>query len=280
MLGLIYRFICSLEYYYEKEKHVMECIMGKKVVVSIFFIGLIISQASIGWTADTTAASAYNWTGFHVGVNAGYGLNSNNDVTLQPVSASFVPVFTAGDVASPELKSHGFLGGGQIGYDYQFTKSWLVGVEADLQLADIHDSSTGSTPGVPGFVPEQTYIEQKLKWLGTFRGRLGALPIDTLLVYVTGGLAYGESSKTATISFPSIPQLYSGHKCLTQPGGVAGGGIEWAFWKNVSIKVEYLYYSLSTDTVTISTVNGPSGTASAQFDTKGSIIRTGLNYKF
>ena len=129
-------------------------------------------------------------------------------------------------------------------------------------------------------MPEQTYIQQKLKWLGTFRGRLGALPLDRLLVYVTGGLAYGESSKTATISFPSISQLYSGHKCLTQQGGVIGGGLEWAFWKNMSINVEYLYYSLGTDTVTISTVTGPSGAASAQFETKGSIIRTGLNYKF
>jgi outer membrane immunogenic protein len=155
------------------------------------------------------------------------------------------------------------------------------GLEADIQYADLHDSQAATAQGSGGFAPEETSVDQRIKWLGTVRARLGVLPIDRLLLYVTGGLAYGRAERTATIAFPIIPQTFSGSENTTQAGWTAGGGVEWAFFKNWSVKAEYLYYDLGKKDVDIVTVaSSVAGTASGTFETKGHIVRAGLNFRF
>ena len=112
------------------------------------------------------------------------------------------------------------------------------------------------------------------------RGRIGYLPINRLAIYATGGLAYGDSHNSASIAFPAIPQLYSGESSDTNVGWTVGGGVEYFLCSNVSVKAEYLFIDLGSETVLINKVVGPTGVASAKFDNSHNIIRMGINYKF
>jgi outer membrane immunogenic protein len=149
---------------------------------------LLSSAALLGLTAGamaadlpSTAAPApmiavpiFTWTGFYVGVNAGYGWSSNDDATFVPG----VGVVDADD-------DGGFVGGAQIGYNHQIGM-FVLGAEADIQWADIG--------GNAGFVhPVLGYIEDDSdEWFGTLRARAG-VALDRALVYATGGLAFGDS---------------------------------------------------------------------------------------
>jgi outer membrane immunogenic protein len=113
----------------------------------------------------------------------------------------------------------------------------------------------------------------KLDYFGTLRGRYGYLFTPTLLVYGTGGFAYGG---TGTSSL------------TTTPGGwAAGGGLECMFLPHWSLKVEYLYYELAKQTSNFGTLtqNFPGGTGSTAvthftIEPKGGVVRVGVNYLF
>ena len=107
----------------------------------------------------------------------------------------------------------------------------VVGVEADIQAADVQGTFHGTTDnGLVGFA------RQDLEWFGTVRGRLG-WAFDHTLVYGTGGFAYGrvEDSTFGT----ALGQSISMRSDDNRTGYVVGGGIEYAFDRNLSMKVEY-----------------------------------------
>ena len=142
-----------------------------------------------------------------------------------------------------------------------------------------------------------------LDYVGTVRGRLGWLFTPTLLLYGTGGLAYGgvtlntatQVSNTAFyISNWNVSPGFGGvNYSNTQVGWTAGGGLEWMFWPNWSAKVEYLYYDLGSVTqsfalpiTTTYTYEGNQYNDAALFGGQvrarlnGNIVRAGLNYHF
>jgi outer membrane immunogenic protein len=223
----------------------------------------------------------WNWTGFYVGANAGYTW-SDHGVDLSPTSGD-VPalISSTGQVpGSINLKRDGFIGGGQIGYNWQFT-NWLVGLEADVQGTSVNNTALVHT-AVPGMFPVDNTVSSKLEALGTVRGRIGFLPHTNWLIFVTGGLAYGEVKNSATI-FDFLPLSFSGNSSEWKTGWTLGGGTEWAFARNWSAKVEYLYYDLGKTTVTLSRVVGDpafGGTFAARFTNNGHIARAGINYHF
>ena len=278
----------------------------------------------------------FSWTGAYIGGNAG---------------ASFHPSAPA------------FSGGGQIGYSYQVNPNWVLGVEADLQTANIRrQTSSGqafptSVPGAPfvcqlgnparetlparsfdltdptnlfaGLVqtvtgartvstPEQcaalfsnpTFratvtgafgaiaplvtltnsptavlygLSGALDWFGTLRARLGFEVTNGLLLYVTGGLAYGEgrlayttttsTTVTALNPFLTPTQTTFSSFVTTQDrillGYAIGGGAEYAFHRNWSVKGEYLYVDL-----------GDAGMGTQSVNFKTSVVRFGVNYRF
>jgi len=132
-------------------------------------------------------------------------------------------------------------------------------------------------------------VARRLDYLGTARGRLG-LSFGPALLYATGGLAYGRTdlAYTGTIGFPIAPTVVlsgTSSNSRTSLGYALGGGLEYAFWKNWSIKAEYLYYNLGRHSTTISgsftnfaPPTGGFSTASVRDD--GHIVRAGLNYRF
>jgi outer membrane immunogenic protein len=228
------------------------------------------------------------WTGFYVGLNAGGTWSDSNSVdtasfaTIPGTAALFANLASA---SVPVGQSGGFIGGGQIGYNWQFSNNFVAGIEADIQGV-AHSGNSGSA--ATAFFPVVTTLSstKTLDYLGTVRGRLGYLVTPTLLAYGTGGLAYGGVSSNTSIQQFGLTNgfvgLGAGNFSDTRVGWTAGGGVEWMFWPNWSAKAEYLYYDLGSVTYAGSLNVGPIGYAiplsTARFN--GHIVRAGVNYHF
>ncbi len=263
--------------------------MNSKLIRTGIAAGAILASPLAVHAADLRAPSykapAYvaplsmSWNGFYGGLVAGYGFG-NSDATLASTSVSFDGPFGAGDVpGSASLNTKGFIGGLELGYNYQLG-SWLAGIEADVNYSAIKGSDTIDAGPVGPYAASTTTVEHKMDWFGTARVRFGYIPWEPLLIYATGGLAVGHVKDTAEIAFPSLVQDYSGSSSKTKFGWTAGAGVEWAFLGSWTVKAEYLYYDLGDNTVDIAVVTGPVATASATFPAKGSIGRLGVNYRF
>jgi outer membrane immunogenic protein len=259
-------------------------------------------------------AVVYEWTGFYIGLSAGggFGLGGiDNRVTSGFCNIVFVgqgcdpgQASSAAAAAVPRGfdKTHpsGFIGGGQIGYNYQM--GWFVwGIEADFSGADISGSNSKTATAIV-FDNTTTIVDtiagtanQKLDWLGTLRGRVGFVPFTPLLVYATGGLAYGHVSTDTTLSetatvtgVPVCPcsATSTASTSSTQFGWTVGGGAEWMFAPHWSLKAEFLYYDLghvSAD-MTLTELSGgvPFTTIgiTSRVNFNGDIARGGINHRF
>src|SRR5262245_34982916 len=149
------------------------------------------------------------WTGPYVGINVGYAFGAQDSASgfqIVPGEPGFDDAAIArwGNGAITRLESNlrGVFGGGQLGYNYQFPGSpWVVGVETDFQGSGVTTAAWNVAPFFdlqPPEAGEEKFdvfnYHQRVNWFGTLRGRLGWSPVTwpTLLVYVTGGLAYGD----------------------------------------------------------------------------------------
>jgi outer membrane immunogenic protein len=239
--------------------------------------------------APAEIAAVYDWTGFYVGANVGYGWgNSHTNLTSDPalVSPGFITLLGSANAAASN--SAGVIGGGQIGYNWQ-QGQWLAGLEADFSGTNVRSSNNFSGPvGVTRFV----HTEQRLDWLATFRGRIGVLAAPQLLLYATGGLAIGQvktnSSLTTTVA-NNIPACVAAAVGLcmgssdtaTKVGWTVGGGAEWALTSNWSVKAEYLYVDLGRSNSTgFDTRFTPPLPLFASTKDDFHIARVGVNYRF
>jgi len=240
---------------------------------------------------------AFTWTGFYVGVNAGYGwANNNNKNGNLPFGA--IPV--GGFFPSSGGDNGGFVGGGQVGYNYQFGvgQGVVIGAEADIDYVGIKQR-TSSVPYTFATTPGTTFFPgssgSSSGYLGTVRARVG-YAWDRILVYGTGGLAYGDvggrgnnggtavtapgfaSPFTGIVSgVPQTTFLGTSGSSGTKVGWTVGGGIEHAVWQNWTVKAEYLYYNLGSNK---NNAILPFAATSHHNDRDGNIVRVGLNYKF
>jgi outer membrane immunogenic protein len=150
----------------------------------------------------------YNWSGFYVGINGGYGFGTSS--------------WTGTD----NFNINGGLVGGTAGYNWQVGQA-VFGLEGDGDWSGIKGSTTTGCPAG---------CETRNDWLATFRGRLG-YAADRFMPYVTGGLAVGDI-KATTLGFPGID--------TTRTGWTVGGGVEFAIAGPWTAKLEYLYVDLGS----------------------------------
>jgi outer membrane immunogenic protein len=209
---------------------------------------------------------AWSWTGCYIGAQGGYSSGRTNAISAGTENG--VPDGTLGAVKVPSNTLQGGLGGGTLGCNYQFAKSWVLGVEGDGSWGSITGSSIlPSPPFFPGY--QEDFKET---WLATVRGRLG-YSFDRLLIYATGGGAFaGATIHEYAISSPST----SATDTQTLSGWIVGGGVEYAFWRHWSLKVEYLHADLGT---TRFFATFPGFTAEDRRVTDD-IVRAGINYRF
>jgi outer membrane immunogenic protein len=247
---------------------------------------------------------AFTWTGFYVGLNAGYSWN-NNDLTygFQTFDWWTGDNIWTGYPRSADVSSNGFTGGAQAGYNYQFG-AFVVGVEADIQYVDGQKTWNYANSGTftTGPLDGESYAlgltaKSGIDWLGTVRARVG-YAADRFLIYATGGLAYGNSDSSATIigttsgvtDHPFGTKYYfanwNGNNSDTKVGYAVGGGVEYAFTNNWTVRAEYLYYNLGSDTYQpLGYWDQGTGTVgnrvpSIKSEINGSLLRLGVNYKF
>ncbi|WP_448954865.1 outer membrane protein [Labrys neptuniae] len=258
---------------------------------------------------------APSWTGFYAGINAGYTWSNSNKSKVDTTGTTLVPagfsIKNDGVLGGAQVGyNYAFTNGFVIGVEAD-----LQGTNAhEKKTASSTAQSVTSGPGfvpapIPDFPPlpgivtttstSSTAVEMKkrLSWLGTIRGRVGYLATPNLLVYGTAGLAYGKVSastniaETLTQTTAFIPNFVPpltvtsngstrGSYDKTKFGWTIGGGVEWMFAANWSVKAEYLYYNLGK--ARYAQAAGLAGssqqTTHVKFD--GQIARVGLNYHF
>ena len=227
---------------------------------------------------------AFSWTGLYLGGNAGYawGESKATDVLFfDSTGGVYTPggLYAGNDVNFGNVD--GWIAGGQIGYNYQFTNNVVVGVEADFQWTGAKENlAFYATVDGPYY---QTNAE--LEWLGTVRARLG-YAFDRLLVYGTGGFAYGKVSSSTTVmgltggGAPDISTATTGSHDNVNTGWTIGGGLEYALTDNWIIRGEYLYVDLGEANVTSYLAGTPGSFVSAKADMTSNIVRAAISYKF
>ncbi len=245
----------------------------------------------------------FTWTGFYVGFNFGYTWTASPSIVagsanLVDFSAERFGLASAISASGvPSARLDGFFFGGQAGYNWQFADKLIAGFEADIQGAGVRGGGgLANVTGAPtGFAVTGGKLNRSLEYLGTARGRLGYAVTPTIMAYVTGGLAYGGANLTTTIRQSLTPSILIGNPGKGDlyenlVGWTIGAGGEMALSRNLSAKLEYLYYDLGG--LQLSTASNPlaftdpllglrlvdATNVSTRFN--GHIIRAGLNYRF
>ena len=283
-------------------------------------------------------ATAYNWTGFYAGGNAGYSwgrattnqsdVSTTSSVTecfrdstsaaltgalstivCAPNTTTTFPIVTGPTTAAAattgQSNVNGFVGGFQAGYNWQFDRQWLAGIEADIQYSG--QRGTQSDCSIAGCPVGSAFgsSSHSLKWFGTARGRLGWLPTDRILLYATGGLVYGRIDSDYVSGINGV-SLLPASTSTWRAGWTAGAGVEGAISDRWTLKAEYLYadygsYGTNLGTGAAVTTVGPfvvlnpapggppAGTRTTTTTIVGStlstrftdnVFRLGLNYRF
>jgi outer membrane immunogenic protein len=166
--------------------------MKKTAIFAAAFAALVLAapaQAAdmpIKGPVYKAAPAVFDWTGLYIGGHIGWGTENGSDAS-------------------------GVIGGVQIGYNWQFNRNWVFGVEADISATDISENT----------------IPARVDYLASVRARLG-YTWDRTMIYGTGGWG------TAQVTGAGVS--------VTGDAFTLGAGIEWAFAPRWSAKVEYMYY--------------------------------------
>lgn len=224
------------------------------------FVAVASAQAadlpSRGYAPPPAVAAAYvppvfSWTGFYVGLNGGYGWGSLGNI---------------GDTTFG--KPSGFVLGGTAGYNHQINQ-FVLGVEGDVDWANV--DSTGRTTAQVGAPPAPASVANtaSVNWMGTLRARAG-FAVDRALIFATAGYA----GASLDLKYADLTNAVGGKDSSWRNGWTVGGGIEYAFTRNLSAKTEYLYTSFGSQNVFTATPYVSRGELSM------SLVRAGVNYRF
>lgn len=208
------------------------------VLSSVFFAGLAVATAHaadavIDYQPAPVVYDSFNWTGFYVGGQLGYGFSGDNRNFYYYGAGGIAPL--ADDYYGYNTSPDGFFAGLHAGYNHQFSNQLVLGVETELNWSDVSGS---------GFYDEGGDVDEDyigtfdLKWFGSTRARVG-FAHGRLLPFLTAGVAYGkfrfDENDTADASF------FSAGGGGTLVGWSAGAGLEYALTNNWTIRGEYRY---------------------------------------
>jgi outer membrane immunogenic protein len=224
---------------------------GGAVALALLWSGTALAD---GYNSPSAAPRPFSWTGFYAGVNLGYGQH-DDDVNFTADPVVFLPGIALRDIPRTMIvNNRGMLGGAQLGYNWQVGGNWLVGVEADFDWSRLDGANSVTDVNFGIF---NTTVEHKIDSFGTLRARVGLIALPNVLLYGTGGLAFGDTRLNLAVTNLASCALFPG--CLTG----------------------YLYADLGSRSATVTFAGGPPGnfyTASSEFQEH--IFRTGVNFKF
>ena len=232
----------------------------------IGIIGIAVLVACTWSAAPAAAAQSYNWTGIYIGAHGGYTRGTHDVEATGPNSYNSLN-------EQFDVKTNGFIGGIQGGYNHQIGM-FVPGLEADFGYKDFN----GREASPARFNPQRdTFSISSGGVYGTVTGRLG-VAFDRALIYFKGGYAY-SSLNLGIIDNNQIGITVNAVDRSTRSGWTTGGGAEYAFTGNWSVKAEYLFMKFGS--TTISGVSPDNDLAySWRHDAKAHTVKLGINYKF
>jgi outer membrane immunogenic protein len=211
--------------------------------------------------APSAAASVYDWTGVYVGgfAGGGFGNHNYNNGNGPTGNANF----------TVNYDSTGGIGGGEVGYNWQ-SGNFITGVEADGFWSGIKGGDASQALGLG------VLDQSNLRWGGTLRAR-GGIAVDRLLLFFTGGWAFGDILHTSTAPGVPVDQFTN-----NRSGLAAGGGIAYAITNNVIGKLEYRYYDFGRYGRTGTPLTGltPNGQLPYSVNSTYSVLTVGFDVKF
>jgi outer membrane immunogenic protein len=228
--------------------------------------------ADLPLKSETPFAARFTWTGCYLGGHLGGGF-AHKDITdpAQLVQDSFLGPGSTTGITTVSPAPNGVVIGGQIGCDYQFAPSWLVGIEGAASGSTMKASRT---VGLPLGNPDTALVQAKTDFLTSVTGRLG-YAFDNVLLYAKGGVAMAADRYDVTGSFAGTPFGFVGLE--NRFGWTAGGGVEWAFSPHWSASVEYDYYQFGHSVIAMS---DPTNVFLGNVDVRQNIqvIKVGANF--
>jgi outer membrane immunogenic protein len=208
------------------------------------------------YKAAPMVAPGFNWTGFYLGAVGGYAWGEANTA----------PTGALAGLPSVKTKPDGWLAGGTIGYNYQ-QGNLVLGTEGEFYWSDLEGSKSNNL-----LVPFTASYSNN--WTGTLSTRLG-VAFDTVLVYSKAGVAWANNDYTLNLGVP-VAASFTGSD--TDTGWLVGGGVEWAFARNWSAKIEGTYMDFGQKNKELGNVGGVP--IAADVDAQISTIKFGVNYRF
>jgi outer membrane autotransporter protein len=203
------------------------------------------------------APAVYQWTGFYLGGHLGAEWGSAR--------------WTFDGAGTSDARVAGFLGGGEIGFNYQVGQ-WVFGIEGDLSWTN----SRGARPCPNGFFYS---CEIDVTWLSTTTARIGYAYWDRLLVYAKGGVAIARDRARLVCNTGAQPTVVPLIGCPSQTdsnttaGWTVGWGSEFGLTQNVSVNGEIMYVNLGTDRYNVAG-------APADIQRDGFVSTVGLRFRF
>jgi outer membrane immunogenic protein len=254
-------------------------------------------EASLRPSLPPNLAPWQNWSGLHIGANVGGAWDGAAAADFLGLPISPLADFGVGAIVTRTLAGNGAgaIGGGQIGYDYQWPFGLVIGVEADFQALSFSDSAWRSAAvlanaAAPTGAAGSVVGTKRVDSLGTVRLRFGYQATPGVLIYATGGYAYGEVGFTASGSAVSFPLGFAAVSAANYAGGrggfAAGGGLEYAITPNLIGRFEYLRYDLGTTSrltpflTSDASLQWPGFALRVETSFSGNVVRAGLNYRF
>ena len=274
----------------------------KRLAIALFAVtGLSVGLTQIASAADlpvkappiVAAPAAWNWTGFYAGVSLGGRWSDptwNTSAIGGPAPGQLRPADPA--TSSMNFDSSTFRVGGYLGYNWQFTPQWLVGLEGDLAWGDSSKTnggvpgSFGGTPGFGSAPPAATGVDSswvKENWDASIRARLGFLVTPTWLIYATGGVAFQdvEVGASCTGTGPSwCGPARNESISSVRTGWTIGGGVEAMVWQNWLARVEYRYSDYGSIDHTFFSVPSTADEVVSSVKLRTNTVLGGIAYKF
>jgi outer membrane immunogenic protein len=275
--------LCQYTEVYQISSRGRRHIAMKRLLVSVVGAAAMAASANAadlsgGGLKDGGYVPVNTWSGFYIGANGGAGWSGHQ---------SSVSAFAddAGITATSPLtafNTDGGFGGVQVGRNWQYN-NLVLGVEADIQWADIKGSGAAHASADGTDVTADAKATNRLDWFSTLRGRAG-YGFNNMLVYGTAGIAFGGVKDTLTLiegGTDGSSGAASTTRSKTEIGVALGGGLEYAFTPAWSLKGEYQYLDLHH--LTQAAAVGPDGqgnssSASSTADHTYHTVRVGINY--
>jgi opacity protein-like surface antigen len=222
--------------------------------------------------AATPFAERFNWTGCYLGGHLGGGF-AHKDITdpVQLVQDSFLGAGSTVGLTTVSPSPSGVVIGGQIGCDYQFASSFVIGVEGAASGSTMKNSRMA---GLPLGNPDTALVRASTDFLPSLTARVG-YAFDNVLLYAKGGAALAGDRFNVTGSFVGAPFAFEGLD--NRFGWTVGGGVDWAFSHHWSANIEYDYYQFGHGGILMSDgINGFAGIVDVKQTVQ--VVKVGLNF--